>query len=112
MEFFGMTHALRLLFALLCCLAPALAQDPAASASFTPEVGTVGRPVEYRVTVTSEQRVVDLPNLVAPEGLEFQSAGSTQRLVQINGQIVSMSTLTYVAVPPRAGDYEVKAFDV
>jgi hypothetical protein len=101
-------------FVVLCCawLHPALAQEPAASASFEPAVGRQGRPVEYCVKITGDQRVLELPNLVPPEGFEFQPSGSSYRLVQLNGQIVGMSMLRFLTVPARAGEFTVPAFDV
>ncbi len=97
-------------FCVLC--GSTFAQEPAASAAFEPPTGSVGRPVEYRVTITSQERIIGLPNLVPPDGLDLQPAGTIQRAVQVNGVDVKLTTLSFVAVPKKSGDIIVAAFDV
>lgn len=113
MKLLSMTPARLLFFLLLFTLCgPVSAQGPAASAAFEPPNGTMGRPVEFRVTITSKQRVGGVPNLLPPAGLDLQPAGSMVRAVSVNGEDVQLTTFSFVAVPQKAGDITIPAFEV
>jgi hypothetical protein len=85
---------------------------PAASAAFDVQTARIGRPFEYRVTITGSQRVTDLPGLKAPEGLQFEQGARGYSLTPLNGELVSMSTLRFNVMPLRTGDFTVPAFQV
>jgi hypothetical protein len=86
--------------------------EPAGSATFDPPAGRVGRPVEYRVTITGGGRISELPALVPPEGLQFDQGPRGYSTTFLNGQPVLTSTLRFTAIATRAGEYVVPSFQV
>lgn len=112
-QVFYMSSAVRILFTFLLLLGQALAQNsPSAGASFSAPEAQVQRPLQYTVIIYSDQRVVDLPNLRPPAGLEFQSAGTEQRIEARAGEIVTKNTLVYRVIPKREGEFTVPGFDM
>ncbi len=86
--------------------------EPAASASFEPAEGRVGRPVEYRITITGSQRVMELPPPEAPEGLTITQGARSFSMQALNGQLVNMSTLRFTVQAARAGEFTIPAHTV
>ncbi len=76
----------------------------AVSAGFEPAVGRVGRPVEYRVTILGSQRLVQLPELEAPPGLDVMPP----RIAGGIGRQISR----YAVVAHRAGEFTMPGFEV
>ena len=86
--------------------------EPGASASFEPETGQVGRPVIYRVRITSAPRALQPPALPTPGGLDVAFAGSGMTVTITGGKAVTSSTFNYTAVPQRAGRFTMPAFEI
>jgi len=92
---------------------PGMAEtEPAASAGFEPAVGRVGRPVEYRVTITGSQRPVEMPDPPVPPGLDVAPGGRSIGTQVLNGALVMTSTYRYSVVCTRAGNFTMPAFEV
>ncbi len=88
-------------------LAPNVVQPDAplaVSASFEPAVARVGRPAEYRVTIMGSQRIVQLPELEAPAGLDVMPP----RIVGGIGRQITR----YAVVAAHAGEFTMPGFDV
>jgi BatD DUF11 like domain len=83
-----------------------------ASASFDVQTARIGRPFEYRVVITSGERVTDLPAMEPPDGLQFEQGARNYSLTPLNGQLVSTSTLRFNVLPLRTGEFTVPAFPV
>ncbi len=111
----------------LCSAAPAIfaqvglpggaqgggAVEPAASARFEPEVGRLGHPVIYRLTITAAQKPIEPPEPPAPAGLNVTFAGATlPSNTVLNGTLVVTSTFIYSVVGQRAGRFTIPAFEV
>ena len=90
----------------------AMEMEPAASAVFEPEFAQVGRPVEYRVTITGSQRIDGLPEPPATPGLSVAAAGRSVGTQVLNGALVMSSTFRFSATPLRAGKLTIPGFDV
>lgn len=86
--------------------------EPAVSATFEPATARVGRPAEYRVTITGNERVLELPGLKAPEGLQLEVGARGFSPMRLNGQMVGTSTLRFSAMPIRPGEFTVPSFPV
>ena len=86
--------------------------EPAASAAFEPVVGRVGRPVEYRVTITGSQRPLELPEIPAPAGLEVTSAGRNIGTQVLNGVLMMTSTFRFSVVCLKTGRFTIPGFEV
>lgn len=87
--------------------------EPAASAGFEPATASVGRPIEYRVTVTGSQRVLELPDpLPAPPGLDVSAAGKSVGTQILNGAAVMSSVFRFSVVAGHAGQFTMPGFDV
>jgi len=87
--------------------------EPAASAAFEPATGWVGRPIEYRVTISGSQRALELPDpLPAPPRLEMSPAGRSLSTQVINGAVVMMTTFRYSAVATHAGQFTIPGYEV
>ena len=92
--------------------APAGGDRSAVSASFEPEVGELGRPVIFRVRITSSQMPLQPPAPLPPAGLDFAFAGRSVTTAIVDGKPTIISTFNYSVVPQRAGRFTVPAFDV
>jgi hypothetical protein len=86
--------------------------EPAASAGFEPVVGRVGRPVEYRVTITGSQRPLEMPDPPVPPGLDVSPGGRSIGTQVLNGALVMTSTFRYSVVGSRAGQFTIPGFEV
>ncbi len=86
--------------------------EPAASASFEPANGQVGRPVNLRITITASQKPVEPPQPPAPAGLNVVFVGGSINAATLNGALVMTSTFSYTVVAQRAGKYMIPAFEV
>ena len=86
--------------------------EPAASARFEPEVGRMGHPVVYRVTITASQKPLEPPEPPAAAGLNVMFAGGTVSTAMLNGTLVMTSTFNYSVVGQRAGRFTMPAFEV
>lgn len=87
--------------------------EPAASARFEPEVGRLGHPVIYRLTITAAQKPIEPPELPATAGLTVTFAGATlPSNTVLNGSLVVTSTFLYTVVGQRAGRFTIPAFEV
>lgn len=85
---------------------------PAASAAFDPPTGRVGRPVEYRITITGSQRVVELPVPNGPGQLTIEQGSRSFSMQPLNGQLVNKSTLNYVVTASEPGEFTIPAHTV
>ena len=87
--------------------------EPAASARFEPEVGRLGHPVIYRLTITAAQKPIEPPEPPATAGLTVTFAGATlPGSTVLNGTLVVTSTFLYTVVGQRAGRFTIPAFEV
>ena len=86
--------------------------EPAASARFEPEVGRVGRPVVYRVTITASTKPLEAPVPPAPAGIDLEFAGGSISSVILNGMPAITSTFSYSVVGQRVGRITMPAFEV
>ena len=87
--------------------------EPAASARFDPEVGRLGHPVIYRLTITAAQKPIEPPEPPATAGLKVTFAGATlPSSTMLNGSLVVNSTFIYTVVGQRAGRFTIPAFEV
>ncbi|MEQ1853658.1 MAG: BatD family protein, partial [Chthoniobacteraceae bacterium] len=84
----------------------------AASAGFEPPVGRVGRPTEYRVTITGSQRPLELPDPAAPPGLEVSSAGRSVGTQILNGRLVTSTVFRYSVVAGQPGRFVIPGIEV
>jgi len=86
--------------------------EPAASARFEPEIGRLGRPVVYRLTITASQKPLEPPEPPAVAGLDVVFAGGTVSTAMLNGTLVMTSTFNYSVVSHRTGRFTMPAFEV
>ena len=91
---------------------PGGAVEPAASASFLPEVGRLGHPVIFRVTITASQQPLEPPEAPAVQGLDVMFAGGNVTTAILNGAPVMTSTFNYSVVGQRTGKFTMPAFEV
>jgi len=101
-------NTLALLLLALLALPARAQQQVAISANFEPNPCTVGQQAEFRVVIIASHRVQELPNMVAPDGIQFIPDGSTSE--ELNGQI--KSTIRYVVPTTSPGLFLVRPFDV
>ena len=106
----------RLCFSLLL-VASTFAQQagdaaPAASAAFEPQSTRIGRPVEYRVTITESLPSLTPPVPPAVAGLTLQYMNLSVTMQFINGRQIQTTTFRYSASPTREGELTVPAFEV
>lgn len=76
----------------------------AASAGFEPAVARAGRPAEYRVTIMGSPRLVQLPELAPPPGLDVMPP----RIVGGIGRQITR----YSVVAGQAGEFTMPGFEV
>jgi hypothetical protein len=86
--------------------------EPAASASFVPQDGRLGRPVTFRVTITAMQQPLEPPEPPTVPGLEVTFAGGTAGTTLLNGRPMMTSTFNYSVVSLRTGRFTMPAFEV
>lgn len=83
--------------------------ENAASATFDPGTGRVGWPVEYRVTIMADERVLDL-QIPRVDGLQIEVASRGMAASRMIGQVTSI--LRFSAKPLRAGQFRIPSFPV
>ena len=88
------------------------AAEPAASARFEPEIGRVGHPVAYRVTITASQKPVEPPQPPAAAGLNILFAGGTVSTTIMNGTVVMTSTFDYSVTSQQTGRFTIPGFEM
>jgi hypothetical protein len=106
-----------IVFALCCATNVIFAQaggipEPAASASFVPQDGRLGRPVTFRVTITATQQPLEPPEPPTVPGLEVTFAGGNVGTTVLNGRPMMTSTFNYSVVSLRTGRFTMPAFEV
>lgn len=89
------------------------AGNPSAVAMFDPATGRAGRPVDYTVMITSNQRVSELPSpLPAPEGLVVQGDMKNFSMQITQNAAVQVSAHRFTIIPTRAGEFTMPAFEI
>lgn len=83
---------------------------PATSAAFEPQSTRIGRPVEYRVTITEafSNRTPPIPPAVA--GLTLQYVGQSASVQFLNGRATQTTTFRFSATATREGELTVPGF--
>lgn len=113
---FGLARRMVHLCFLLLLVASCFAQQggdvaPAASAAFDPQSTRIGRPVEYRVTITEAfpTRTPPVPPAVA--GLTLQYMNMSASMQFMNGRALQTTTFRYTATATREGELTVPGFE-
>ena len=114
---FAASRILFCVFFALFLAASAFAQlggeiTPGTSAAFEPQTGRVGRPVEYRVTVTGAQTSRTLPTPPVVPGLSLVYSNQTTSVQFLNGPAVQTTTFRYTATATREGELTVPGFEM
>jgi hypothetical protein len=81
-----------------------------ASATFSPATTRVGRPVEYSVRFFANERVIELPGLKPPPGLQLDAANPRVSPSGIGTQL--LNTFPFSARPLHAGEFTIPRFEV
>ena len=90
----------------------ALQDEPGVTASFIPETAAVGRPIIFRVQVSSLQRALEPPPLLPPDGLAMTFAGSSLGTSISNGKATMISTFNYTVVAQQPGRFVMPSFEI
>jgi hypothetical protein len=98
-------------FAVMTALAlPALAANPAVSASLEPSHVAVGESAQLTVTIAGGTG--DEPALPHVDGLEFTPMGQTTESQSINGMVTDSSSYTYLVTASRAGQFTIPSLQI
>lgn len=79
------------------------------TATIEPTLLSVGEKAIYRIVITGKATLEELPNIKAPDALEFGSPSRRKDVNIVNGKVSVRGALSYVMRPSEAGDFEIPA---